>query len=570
MSETEAEALSGTAVLPNATPLRTSSVHMHAWVPLRNPLFRALWLASFVSNVGTFMHEVGAAWLMTGLKPVPWMVSLVQAAANLPIFLLALPAGAIADVVDRRKLIIWMQAWTAFVAGVLAAFTYTHLTGPWLLLAFTFLLSIGGAMSWPAWQAITPELVEKHEVPAAIALGGIGFNMSRIIGPALGGLIVGRAGPAAVFLANALSYVGVVGVLIAWRRKPMKRRLPPETIIGAMRSGVRYVRFSPGLRSVLIRCGSFILCSGSFWAILPLLARKTIGLDATHYGLLLGWFGAGAVLGGLGMPRIRRYITSNALVTISCALVSVQLLALAQFRSVGIAYNPRLLRGEFLDHVFHSPHFLHLAMLFGGFAWTCTMLSFNIAVLNVAPEWVRSRAAAIYLLVFTGGQATSSIIWGAIATRYSMPVALELSAAALLLVLLITAAWFRMPASEKYNLAPGGQSQVLDMNEDFEHDEGPVLVMVKYLIRQEDLDNFHAALWTLRRIRLRDGATQWGLFRDTSTPDLYVETFLVHSWIDHLRQHERMTMDDHVAERRALSFHYGDEAPDVMHYIASS
>jgi MFS family permease len=521
---------------------------MHAWVPLKRPLFRALWLASFVSNVGTFMHEVGAAWLMTGLKPVPWMVSLVQAAANIPIFLLALPAGAIADVVDRRRLIIWTQSWMGFCAGVLAAFTYTNLTGPWTLLLFTFLLSVGGAMTWPAWQAITPELVEKHEVPAAIALGGIGFNLSRILGPALGGFIVGRAGPAAVFLANAISYIAIVGVLVAWRRKPLKRRLPPETIFGAMRSGARYVKYSPALRAVLIRCGTFILCAGSFWAILPLLARKTFGLDSTHYGLLLGWFGAGAVFGGLVLPKIRRYISSNLLVTLSCALVAVQLIALAVFR---------------------DRHALHFTMVFGGFAWTSTMLSFNISVLNVAPEWVRSRAAAVFLLVFTGGQATSSIVWGALATRYGMPAALEWSAVALLIVLLFTAGWVRMPASEKYNLAPGGQSPVLQMDEDFEHDEGPVLVMVRWRVRPHELDAFHDAIWHLRRIRLRDGASQWGLFRDTSTDDLHVETFLVPSWIDHLRQHDRMTVDDLVAEKRVLAYHSDNEPPEVQHFIAS-
>ncbi|MGI8905233.1 MAG: MFS transporter [Candidatus Sumerlaeaceae bacterium] len=548
MSELEAEALSGTAGLPNATPLRTASIHIQAWVPLRRSLFRALWLASFVSNIGSFMHEVGAAWLMTGLKPIPWMVSLVQAAANLPVFLLALPAGAIADVVDRRLLIIWTQLWMGFCAGVLAAFTYADMTGPWMLLTFTFLLSVGGAMTWPAWQAITPELVEKHEVPAAIALGGIGFNLSRIVGPAIGGFIVGSAGPAAVFLANALSYIAIVGVLIAWRRKPIKRRLPPETIVGAMRSGVRYLRFSPALRAILIRCGSFILCSGCYWAILPLLARQDIGLDSTHYGLLLGWFGAGAVVAGLVLPKLRKYVSSNTLVTLTCSLVALQMAALAYVR---------------------ERHSLHLIMVFGGFVWSSAMLCFNIAVLHAAPEWVRSRAAALFLLVFTGGQTVSSIVWGAVATRYSMPTALIVAAGALLAVVAITSAFYRMPASEKYNLSPGGQSQLLPLDDDLEHDEGPVLVLVKYFIRAQDLDDFHAALWPLRRIRLRDGASQWGLFRDTSTPDLYVETFLVPSWIDHLRQHERMTVDDLAAEKRAMGFHSGDVPPEVVHYVAS-
>ena len=258
------------------------------WSPLQQPVFRALWIASVVSNVGTWMQNVGAAWLMTLLTPSPMVVALVQAATSLPVFLVALPAGALADVVDRRRLLLLTQGWMLLAAAALGVATLLGAMTPMILLGLTFALGLGAAMNGPAWQAIVPELVPPAELQEAVALNGAGFNVARAVGPALGGVIVAAAGPGAVFLLNAASFVVVLFVIYRWQRESRVGRLPPEHVMGAIRAGIRYVRHAPPLQVVLVRSGAFILCGAALWALLPLVARDQLGLDAVGYGMLLG------------------------------------------------------------------------------------------------------------------------------------------------------------------------------------------------------------------------------------------------------------------------------------------
>src|SRR2546426_7243532 len=281
------------------------------WSPLRNPLFRTLWLATVVSNIGTWMHNVAAAWLMTSLAPSPTMVALVQAATSLPVFLVALPAGAIADLVDRRRLLLLTQGWMLLAAGGLGALTLMGASTPWLLLTLTFALGLGAAMNAPAWQAIIPELITGSEVRAAVTLNGVGYNLARAVGPALGGLTVGALGSGAVFILNALSFLGVMVVLYGWKRPVGEHALPAEDAFGAMRSGIRYIRYAPALRAVLSRTAVFIFGGSALWALLPLVARQELALNATGYGVLLGCLGAGAVIGAALLPQIQRRLSTD-------------------------------------------------------------------------------------------------------------------------------------------------------------------------------------------------------------------------------------------------------------------
>src|SRR5215213_1818024 len=276
------------------------------WSPLRLPLFRALWLAAVASNVGTWMHNVGAEWLMTTLAPTPFLVALMQTAETAPTFLLALPAGALADIVDRRRLLIFSQAWMLCAAVALAASALAGLTSPTVLLLLTFALGLGAAMNAPAWQAIVPELVPREELASAVSLNGVAFNIARAVGPALGGLIVAAAGPWAVFLLNSFSFVGVILVLYRWRRESVESISPTERVVGAMRAGLRYARHAPELRNVLVRTGAFALCASALWALMPLVARRELGLGPFQYGLLLGCLGAGAIAGAFLLSWAKR------------------------------------------------------------------------------------------------------------------------------------------------------------------------------------------------------------------------------------------------------------------------
>lgn len=323
------------------------------------------------------MQNVGAAWLMTSLTPSPLMVALLQTATSLPVFLVGLPAGALADIFGRRLLLL-VQAWMLVATG-LGVLTLIGGTTPWLLLAFTFVLGLGAAMNIPVWQAITPELVSRSELPAAVALGGVGINLARAIGPALAGFIVAAAGPRAVFLLNALSYVGVMVVLYHWQRSPRQSALPTERVLGAIRAGGRYVQYAPALQGVLVRAGVFIICGSALWALLPVLAKQELGLDAIRYGVVLGCLGAGAVAGAAFLAKIRQTISIDRLVIGATVLFAISTALMAYLREFGL---------------------LCTAMFAGGIAWIAMMSSLNTAAQTVVPSWVQARALGVYLLVF--------------------------------------------------------------------------------------------------------------------------------------------------------------------------
>lgn len=526
------------------------------WAPLRSPVFRALWIASLVSNMGTWMHGVGAAWLMTELSKDPRLNALVGASESLPMFLLALPAGALADIFDRRKLLAWMQFAAFIITGLLAISTFAHQTGVGVLLLFTALLAVCSALTSPAWQSITPEIVKRTHYSAAIGLGGISWNIARVVGPTLGGTIIGvlaprignLAAPAAVFALNAVSFLAVVAVVVAWKRKPQNSDLPPEMVLGAIRTGLNYARHTPNMRAILVRVFGFIFFSSALWALLPLHARLDLHLDATGYGTMLGFFGAGAIAVGASVEHLRTRFSPDMLVTIS---------------SMGAALGLVLL--AFIE----NPWLARLAMLENGFAWPLAMLSFQVAVIKSAPEWVRSRAASLFLLTFTGGMTLGATTWGLVAARAkSIPLTMNIAACGLFASVIVLQR-FRVEETARALSEPSNHWPEPTFELPVEPSRGPVLVTTEFRVDPDNARGFVEAMNAIRTLRLREGALRWNLFQDAAFPDRWVETMLLASWNDHLRQHARVSVEGAELEALAWKFHEGEDGPLVSHLVAS-
>ena len=519
-----------------------------AWGPLREPLFRALWIAAVASNVGTWMEDVGEAWLMTSLSTSTLLVALVETAGTLPIVLLAVPSGALADLIDRRRLLLITQAWMLVVAATLGVLTVAGLTTPWVLLLLAFALGLGAAANAPAWEAITPELVTRTDLPAAVTLGAVAFNVARAVGPALGGLLVAAFGPGPVFLLNAVSFLGVIIVLYRWRRPVEKSNLPPEHVLGALRAGLRYVRHTPAIQAVLVRAATFILCASALWALLPLVARRGLGLSAAGYGVLLGCLGLGGVTGASFLPKVRKKISTDTLViggTLIFAAVTIVL---------GYVHRAALAGGS---------------LFFGGIAWIALLSTFNVAAQTASAAWVRARVLGVYMLAFFGGWACGSALWGWIASRVGISLTLLIAAIGLVAGL-ATGIRFKLRCGEDLDLTPSAHWPEPKVQAQPEAQTGPVLVTIEYQIDPNDAEEFTQAARAAGHIKRRDGAFYWNLFRDTADPGRFVETFIVDSWAEHLRQHGRLTQADRQIDDRVQAFHQGDERPKISHLIAES
>ena len=519
-----------------------------AWAPLREPLFRTLWIAAFASNVGTWMQNVAAAWLMTSLTSSATLVALVQTATSLPILLAGLPSGAIGDVVDRRKLLLVVQGWMLGVAGALGFLTFVGATTPWVLLLLTFALGLGAAMMAPTWQAIQPELVPREEFSQAISLGAVQFNLARAVGPALGGLVVAIAGPGAVFLVNAASFLAVAIPIYRWRRLADESALPPEHVTAAIWSGIRYVRNAPGIRAVLIRASVFIFFASALWALLPLLARDQLGLGSGGYGFLLGCVGVGSVLGATVLPSLRRKFSQDTVVAAATVLLAVAITILAYLHNVGLA---------------------GIAMMAGGLAWIAVFSSLNVSVQTFSPPWMRARALSVYQLIFQGGTAIGSAFFGMVAEWVGTPAALGLAALGLFLGLTTALRW-RLRTGEQLDLTPSAHWPEPAVAIEPDPEEGPVLVTIEYRIDPIRAQEFVRVMDSLGRSRRRSGATRWGVFHDAADPGRYLEAFIVGSWVEHLRQHERVSVAEKELQERVHSFLVSDAPPVVSHFVAGA
>jgi MFS family permease len=516
------------------------------FAPLLHPIFCALLATAFASNVGTWMQDVGASWLMTSLAPSPLMVSLIQTAVNLPYFLLGLVAGALADIADRKRLLIVAQAWMLASAVALGILTVLHLTTPWILVGLSFSLGLGAALNGPAWQAIMPEMVAREEIRDAVTLNNMQFNLARGVGPVIGGAVVNAWGAGAAFLANAASFVGIISMLVSWRRERKKSMLPAERVLGGIRAGMRYVRHSPPLRAVLARSFTFAIGTSVLWAALPLVVRVDFHRDATGYGIVVAFFGLGAAGCGVALPRLLRAFSTDQI-----AIVGGIIFAAADF-VIARAYDI---------------HQLWIAVFLAGVAWVATTTMFNSAAQIALPSWVRARALSMYLLVLQGGLALGSVGWGYVASHTGIRNAFELAGLFLLLNVAI-ALRFSLRGAERFDPEPWVHWPMPQHYGEIPPEQGPVMISVEYRIDPSRAAEFEHAMRALEPIRRRDGAVMWGLFTDAKDPSRYVETFMSETWGEHLRQHYRPTVSDSDIELHARSFHIGSELPIVSHLIS--
>jgi MFS family permease len=513
--------------------------------PLRYPVFRAVWSASFLSNFGALIQSVGAAWLMVSIAQSADMVALVQASIALPVMMLSLVAGALADNRDRRVVMLGAQVFMLAVSVMLAAFAWAGLITPWLLLLFTFLIGCGSAFNAPAWQASVGDMVPRTELPGAVALNSLNFNIARSAGPAIGGAIVAAAGAAAAFAANAVSYLALIVVLARWRPVRPREFLPRESLAAAMAAGIRYVSMSPAIRNVLLRSAIFGAGASGLVALMPVVARDLHNGGPLVYGLMLGAFGAGAVAGAIGAARLRREFSTETIVRVAC-------IAFAMAAAIAglSARLPVTMAG----------------LLLAGAGWVLALATFNVAVQLSAPRWVVARALSLYQMAAFGGIAGGSWLWGVVAAREGTMIAL-LACAAVLLAGAFFGAWRPLAQSKDLDLDPWRRWEEPQTAVPVVPRTGPVVITIEYAIREEDQMRFLAAMSERRRIRRRDGALNWRLLRDLSDPELWVERYETPTWLDYLRLNNRMTRNDAVVPESLRAMHRGPEAPRVRRMI---
>lgn len=519
--------------------------HISPLILFRNQTFRSLWIAALASNFGGLVQAVGAAWLMTSLSDSQNMVALVQGSVALPIMIFSLLAGVFADNFDRRRVMLIAQSFMFCVSILLTFMAFEGWLTPWLLLAFTFSIGCGTALHNPSWQATMGDIVTREELPSAVSLNSMGFNLMRSIGPAAGGAIVALAGAAAAFAVNALSYVAIILALLRWKAPVRDMRLPREPMGNAFSAGLRYVAMSPNLMRVILRGFWFGLSAIALLALLPVVVREILQGSAFVYGVMLGCFGMGAVMGALLNARLR-----------------------ARFA------NEMIARGGFIGFAFScsglafstQPILSGIALMLAGACWVLSLSMFNVTIQLSTPRWVVGRVIALYQTGTFGGMAAGSLIWGVIADRGGPETAL-LCASVMLVIGALVGRVLPLPEFSGLNLDPLGRFKEPDTRFDLSYRSGPVMVMVDYEIAQEDVADFLAAMALRRRVRIRDGAQQWALLRDLHRPEHWSESYHVPTWGEYVRHNERRTQSDAELSDRIRRLHRGEGRPEVHRMI---
>lgn len=512
----------------------------------RHRAFTVIWIATVVSNIGTWMYNAASGWLMVSLDANPLVVSLVQVATSLPMFLFALPAGTLADIVDKRKFLIALEGATTLVSAIFAALVGLGHVTPTELLLFMFLIGAGGALTAPAWQAIVPDLVPPQDLMPAVAANSVGINVSRAVGPALAGSIIGLLGIAAPFWVNAISNLGVIGALLWWRA-PRTRisRLPVERFTSAIFTGFRYARHNRHLRATLVRAVAFFLFASAYWALLPLVARDRLGGGPGLYGVLLGAIGAGAVAGAFALPWAKAKAGPDLMVAVGTVGTAGALVLFGLARSPALAL---------------------VASALAGASWIAVLANLNVSAQVALPNWVRGRGLALFVTVFFGTMTLGSAIWGELASVLGLPLAHFIAAAGAVLALPLT--WKKkLQTGAGVDLTPSTHWPAPVVTGEIDSERGPVLVTVEYQIAAEkNREAFLSALDKVSHERRRDGAYDWGIFEDSADRLRFLETFLVESWLEHLRQHERVTNADRVLQEHIT--HLLARPAEVRHFIA--
>ncbi|MEK0085383.1 MFS transporter [Benzoatithermus flavus] len=514
--------------------------------PLRLPLFRSIWTANLIGSTGWLVQGVGAGWLMTTLAGTPEMVALVQTATQAPILLFALLAGALADLWDRRLVLLVAQLWVSMVSAGLALMSGLGLATPTILLLFTFLIGAGAALNGPAWQAVVREIVPKEQLAAAVTLNAIGFNLARALGPAVGGAVVAAYGTEAAFIVNAVGALALVAVLLFWRRELPPDDLPRERLGSAVVTGLRYVGETPAIGAILIRGAVFGFAASAVLALLPLIARDRLGGGPIVYGVLLGAFGIGALLGAFLVHPLRQRRGAEFVITSLGAMGGLAFLAL------GLAPSrfPLVLA----------------ALALAGTSWLGSFSTFNIAVQMSTAFWVQARVLALYQTIVFGAMALGAWIWGEVAGLTSLETA-HLAAGALLFLGLAFHWWLPAPAGEAPDLHPATHHEPLPALPDAV-EAGPVMVQIEYTVDLADAPAFVAAMDEVGHLRRRNGALRWRLFQDVADDTHWIEAFVLADWVEHQRLRRRMTRADVALEARAVAYHRGKEAPLRRYMVA--
>ena len=519
---------------------------MTAWAPLRHRALRALWLASFTALTVSWIADSTAAWLMTSLSPSPLMVALVSSAITLPILMMALPAGAVADLFDRRLVLMVTQAWVLLVLLALFGVALAGKMTAELLLALTFLHGIGNAIRFPVTAAMTPGLVPRADLPSALALHGVSFNGARVVGPVLAGVLLVWIGGAWVFLVCSVFSLVVV---VAYARGESQQRtssLPNERFIAAMRLGLQFSRQTPAMVAALAHVCGYTFFAVVMQALLPLVARDRLNGDAGTYTLLLSAMGIGAIAGVVALPMLRRHLNRDQLLAAFAITQALGTAALSQATNVWVA----------------AP-----AAFAGGLAWTATFNVLSVTAQIALPDWVRARGTSVFLASGMIGATAGGVAWGQVATLASIERAMEISAFASLVVYWLLRRRYHLSSLAAADLTPAQVTPEFAAGTSIEGDQGPVLVTIEYLIDPARADEFSAVMADSRRWRLRHGALHWGLYRDVADPGRYIEHFLLDSWLDRLRQIERLTAEDMALRDRKNAFHIGLEAPEMRHML---
>lgn len=518
-----------------------------AFSPFKHRIFTVLWIATLVSNIGTWMFNVISGWVMTELSPSPFMISMVQAATTLPVFLFALPAGALGDLFDRRKLLICTQVFLAAVLLLFTALLWSGSVNAWTLLLFTFIIGTGSAFAMPAWQAIVPRLVPRDTLSSAIVLNGVSMNIARAIGPALGGFILAAAGAVATAFLDAISYLAVAAALLWWRASTTQDdTLPRERLAGAMRAGIRFALHSKPLRHTLTHALAFFMCASAYWALLPLIAKDTLQGGPSLYGILLTALGIGAVSEAFLLPVMKKHFSANTIMIVATTVTALS--------SMLFAYGGHAVTGM-------------VAGFTGGVSWIMAVSLLNVSVQMALPDWVRARGLAIFQMVVFGAMAAGSLSWGQAAEMVGLPEALTASGFLALLLIPITAR-FKLNLGEHHDYTVSGHwadpAPVIPVS----HGHGPVLVTLEYRIDDADRAAFYLLMQELEITRRRDGAIQWGFFEDVEDHGRFIEMFTVESWVAHLRQHARVSVSDKMLQNKIFALHRGETSPRVTHAVA--
>lgn len=516
-----------------------------AWSVLDNRIFRALWLANVASGIGSAMHDTAAVWTMATLTASATLVTLMQTMSSLPLFLLALPAGALADIIDRRKVIIGSQIAALAVTALLVFFSWTGGLSPALLLGATFFLGITVAFTTPTWQALLAEIVEKKDLTGALTLGSIAVNISRAIGPMIAGILLASSGPTAAFLLNGLSFLGIIIVLWRWKRPAAMVGAHSERMLGAIMTALRFTRYSPVIQTVLVRNGLFAFFGIAPVALLPLIVRGQ-NLAAADFGMFMSAYGIGGIVTALFLlPKLRAKFSADQILTTATLIFAVLAASLS-----------------FLDQ-----RFIMTAVLFvSGSAWLTAMSTLAVAAQSSFPNWVRARSSAIHLIVVQGSLALGALVWGQVTSQSDPDLALRIASGGLFLTLVLAKGLAINPAMQ-LDLTPSHHWNEHHLAMEPGDDDGPVVVCIEYQVKEQDLPSFGDSIAKLRVIRLRDGAFFWSLTQDLENPAMLRETFHVGSWGEHLRQHEHATEDDRRIEEAVLAFHTGSEPPKITHHL---